>query len=371
MESYSVHRITTEIMIFIENLVNWYIKFNRNRIKGRYYSIDEQSCALSTLYKVLLAISKIFAPFMPFLAETIYQKLKVFLPKDEQVESVHLSMYPLITEFSHDDIVERRMANLQKVSYMIRASRSRSTTAQSIKIPLKSVTIAHDDPEFLQDIVEMEKYLLEEINTLEIKYCNQQGLVKYKILPNHKKLGQTYKQLSKLIIQELYKISNEVLYNYKQAYTPLLVLVNGTTYVMDPDDFTVGIDLDFSRNTQLNPHELWSSENNIITIINTEFDDTIKELHIRRLFVTGVQEIRKRTKLRPWNKINIYYETDEDIIIRTLQKYCAEIVNDLGYSVRPFSEYKVDEKIIVEGTNKIYEKDVKILISDPYNEIEL
>ncbi|AYV82058.1 MAG: isoleucyl-tRNA synthetase, partial [Homavirus sp.] len=347
----------------------WYIKFNRNRIKGRYCTIEDQHHALSTLYRVLIAITKVFAPFMPFLSETLYQKLKTVDISDcEDLPSVHLAQYPTKDEFNPDEVVERRMRRLQQVSVMVRSSRSRSTSSQSIKIPLKSVTIAHDDPVFLDDIQQMGQYLSEEINAIQINYTSQQGLVSYKLVPNFKKLGQNFKQLSKLIIQELGKIDSPTLCAYKNGLIQnLTVNVNQTTYTLEGDDFTISID----TNIHVGMHEIVTTEDNIITIIDTEFTTTVQELYIRRLFVVEVQQMRKNTKLRPWNRIKIYYQSDSDTINNTLVKYNDEIIEDLGYQIYPLSNYDCDmEPMIVNNTTVLCGETVNILISDPYIELQ-
>ena len=78
---------------FVDALSNWYVR----RSRDRFWSGDEQSQdkrdAYWTLYECLLTVSKLIAPFVPFLAETMWRNLAgVF--GDRAVESVHLCDYP-------------------------------------------------------------------------------------------------------------------------------------------------------------------------------------------------------------------------------------------------------------------------------------
>ena len=98
MGNYRLNKIWSHIHNFIEDLTNWYLKFNRNRLKGRFCTKEDQMAAFSTLFLALLNFAKISAPFIPFLAETLYQYLKPLLPI-RSPDSVHLNNYPSASEF--------------------------------------------------------------------------------------------------------------------------------------------------------------------------------------------------------------------------------------------------------------------------------
>lgn len=79
MESYDVSRACRAIVEFMDALTNWYVRLSRRRFWGSDMTDDKYS-AYSTLYTVLLESSKILAPFMPFLAESIYKGLTDISP---------------------------------------------------------------------------------------------------------------------------------------------------------------------------------------------------------------------------------------------------------------------------------------------------
>ncbi len=54
MNDYLLYKVKPELLEFVEDLINWYIKFNRNRLRGRFCDNKEQGRALSTLYRVLM-----------------------------------------------------------------------------------------------------------------------------------------------------------------------------------------------------------------------------------------------------------------------------------------------------------------------------
>lgn len=84
LDNYELDRASRPIMDFVDDLSTWYIRRSRDRVKGD--NQFDKDCTLVTIREVLLSLSKTIAPFMPFLAEEIYQKLRT----DADKESVHL-----------------------------------------------------------------------------------------------------------------------------------------------------------------------------------------------------------------------------------------------------------------------------------------
>ena len=71
MSNYHLDTVCPKLVLFLENLTNWYIKLNRNRIKGNN-GIDETFTNLNVLFNVLLKVTILFSPFVPFTTEMFY-----------------------------------------------------------------------------------------------------------------------------------------------------------------------------------------------------------------------------------------------------------------------------------------------------------
>ena len=71
MEKYRLFNVVPQLFSFIEDLTNWYIRLNRTRYWGKGLGEDKVS-AFSTLYIVLMDLSKLMAPFAPFLSDYLY-----------------------------------------------------------------------------------------------------------------------------------------------------------------------------------------------------------------------------------------------------------------------------------------------------------
>ncbi len=119
LDVYDLTTGTRLIGEFIDELSTWYIRRNRDRLKG-VFGVEEQEYALNTTYYVLLTLSKVIAPIIPFIADELYQKLQG--PR----ESVHLEDWPEVKPLQiHTDIV-RDMAAARAVIEKILALRAQT-----------------------------------------------------------------------------------------------------------------------------------------------------------------------------------------------------------------------------------------------------
>jgi isoleucyl-tRNA synthetase len=111
----------------IDNMTNWYIRFNRKRLKGEY-GLEDTLCALHSLFEALYTLVRGMAPFTPFLTDNIYRRLRPYIPVDilpENNESIHFLPFPEIREESFDSNTERIFSRMQKVIELARVSRER------------------------------------------------------------------------------------------------------------------------------------------------------------------------------------------------------------------------------------------------------
>lgn len=361
MNNYTFYKVKPEIMDFIEDLTNWYIKFNRNRLRGRYCDNIEQSQALSTLYHVMLMFTIIAAPFVPFLTETMYQKLKTLLPSDEQLDSVHLCTYPSVDEFSTNVNVERSMKRLQIVAGIIRSSRTKSDSSTSAKVPIINVIIINDDQQYLDDIKMLENYLCEEVNVMNITYKTSYGTINYKIEPNNKEIGVKYRARGSEIKTKLAELTQDQIMNYlANKDNGLTLFVAGKDIILNEPIFSISK----NQNLTLNKNEFAVTEGQTIVICDFTQNEEVLRSHIMRLFIVAVQKMRKVTSLRPWNKIGIYYHTDNELINKVLTERLNDLKQELLYEVQQMQNRNLNEKEITTDENEIYGSTVTITITD-------
>ena len=154
----------------IDNLTNWYIRFNRKRLKGvAGLGMDDTTAALNTLLQVLFTMIRALAPFTPFLTEHIYQLLRPQLAAVTSAytdaRSVHFLPFPTVQEALFDAAIERQVSVMQRVIQMGRAARERR--GLSLKTPLLSLVVIADCQR-LADVDALKNYVREELNVRDI-----------------------------------------------------------------------------------------------------------------------------------------------------------------------------------------------------------
>jgi isoleucyl-tRNA synthetase len=162
-DSYDLTAAARPIERFVNELSTWYIRRSRRRF-WKSESDSDKISAYYTLYHVLVTVSKLIAPIMPFLSEEMYQHL-VKKQYPESPDSVHLTSYPEYESALHNTELENKMNAILEIVEIVRAIRSLSGV--KVRQPLSRVVIVPKEnfPEFEEDLKEI---LLDEINVKEI-----------------------------------------------------------------------------------------------------------------------------------------------------------------------------------------------------------
>lgn len=308
IESFDVKKIPQIILDFIEDLANWYIKFNRNRLKGKYGE-DDKNKSIFTLKTVFLEMCKIFAPFIPFLSEIFYKILT-----DDA--SVHMCEYPLANKY--DNHIIKSMSYTQKVCIMTRYLRDQTKTFSSVKKPISNLKIIGCHQDLLNSIKDNEKYFKDEINVLNIEYIFDTNHIKYIPKPNHKNIGQKFGKESNKIKQNIAKLDQNDLKNFIETK-----IINVCDNELNDDYLTVDMQMNILKNTD----ELFTVDGDLVVIINTEETELVKELFAYRTLLSIIQQTRKNNKMTIADKFEIIH--DNDIIDKYFDKLKEELECDI------------------------------------------
>ncbi len=159
MEEYNLPKALQGVIPFIEDLSNWFVRRSRRRFGNKNPDENDKKSAFATLYSVLVYLSKLLAPFTPFLAEELYQKIT---GKDE---SVHLLDWPEAGE-PDADVLEKMSRTRAIITDALALRMQKSETENQIKIrqPLSKLTY---DGEKLPDFYE--QIIAEEVNVKKIE----------------------------------------------------------------------------------------------------------------------------------------------------------------------------------------------------------
>ncbi|HEY96662.1 MAG TPA: isoleucine--tRNA ligase [Dehalococcoidia bacterium] len=159
-----------KIEAFVDRLSNWYVRRSRRRFWKSENDADKLS-AYHTLYHCLVTISKLLAPFTPFLAEEIYQNLvKSVFPSVP--ESVHLTDYSVADESKIDKQLSDDNRLAMRVSSLGRAARSKAGI--KVRQPLEDVYVGVSTDWEKRALERVTPLILEELNVKELYYDSPQ-----------------------------------------------------------------------------------------------------------------------------------------------------------------------------------------------------
>lgn len=152
MDAYDIPSAMKPILPFIDDASNWYVRRSRRRFWKSESDEDKQN-AYRTLHYLLTQLSMILAPFTPFLADELFQKMT-------GGESVHLLDWPQAGHINQ--LIIKEMSSLRE--YVNQGLSLRAQNQLKVRQPLPSVTV----PE-LGTFVDFEEILKEELNVKEVK----------------------------------------------------------------------------------------------------------------------------------------------------------------------------------------------------------
>ena len=168
MEGFEIHKATRSIESFvIDDLSNWYIRRSRKRLWVEEENEDKLSC-YSTLHDVFLTLSRLLAPFVPFIAEAIYQRMRY----EGMKESVHLCDYPDFDEGCLDEGLEDAMEKVREIADIGRSLRGK--VGIKIRYPLRElIVVCEEDVE--RKVKGFVDLLREEINVKKVSFSRREG----------------------------------------------------------------------------------------------------------------------------------------------------------------------------------------------------
>ena len=187
LDKYDITSAAIQIGDFTDELSNWYVRRNRERFWSQELT-DDKIGAYVTLYKVLTTLAKVSAPFVPFIADEIYDNL-VYGLDNTAPESVHLCLWPEVDESVIDKKLEEEMDLAYKIVKLGRSARN-SVNIKN-RQPLSKMLISTKSlPDYYNDVVK------EELNVKEVVFgADMKDYVSFEIKPNLPVLGKEYGKL--------------------------------------------------------------------------------------------------------------------------------------------------------------------------------
>ena len=306
MAAYRLNTVVPRLLELIDNTSNWYIRFNRKRLKGEL-GVDDTQHALNTLFEVLFTLVRGLAPFTPFITDLIYLKLLPHIPKSlhsEDMRSVHFLPFPEVRRELYDDVVERRVGRMQRVIELARVSRERRTIG--LKTPLKTLVVIHRDKQYLDDVQSLEGYIIEELNVRDLVLSSDESKydVQYSVSADWPSLGKKLRKDAQMVKKTLPSLTND---DVKRFVAEKRIRVDGIE--LSAEDLIVrrGLKEDEKyKNFEAN------TDNDILTILDAAIYPELADEGVAREIINRVQRLRKKAGLISTDDVKMEYHVQSD-----------------------------------------------------------
>ena len=352
MKAYRLYTVVPRLVSFIEELTNWYVRLNRDRIKGSNGD-SEAIFGLNVLFEVLMTMTQIMSPFTPFYAEYMYQGLRKLCPHygntDPAVpvdsmgksQSVHYLMLPVADASRLDPLAVSRFTTLQQAVTQARISRERRKIRSNL--PLKNVIVISANQEHVDALEYLKPYFLSEINawnvTLSADFSSNCSL---RIVPNFGLLGKRLGKDLKAVQQSINKLTQEQITDFKNTGAITVCGYNFTN-----EDMVTKIE--FNGDNKVYEASV-SDDGSLMVAIDTTCDEEIMQELRAKQFCAQVQKMRKSSGLVVGDRVEVFYsatDADSDIIFQSLAAHSDSTVARLKSMPLPAGQFLSSNAVLI------------------------
>ena len=312
MDAYDNFVACGHITDFVDALSNWYVRRSRDRFWAADKQSPEKLDAYWTLYECLLVTCRMVAPFVPFLAENLWQNLaSVF--KGEAADSVHLCDYPETNSELVDEALSEQMGLVRLIASLGR--NARSAAELKVRQPLAKVEVILADTTHQQWLEDHAAVIADELNVKKIEYSDEpEKFVDHQVVPNFKMLGP---KLGKLM-PKVKKALND------QSGSELLANIRDNGMINLNID---GQEVEIVREEveiRIQAKSGWAAANDkgVVVVLSTELTPELIAEGTARDLVRAIQDTRKERGCEFTDRIELGIET-QDVTIEDFFDYIA------------------------------------------------
>ena len=310
---------------FVDELSNWYVRRGRERFWGKGMD-DTKEAAFATLYAVLVTLSKVIAPFVPFMAEDMYQNL-VRSVDETAPESVHLCDFPTADESLIDEDLNTQMSALLEVVGLGRACRAGANL--KVRQPAAALYVkgTHFDGAF-SALAE------DELNVKQVIFTDDaRAFTTYNLKPQMRTLGPKYGKLLGRIGQKLKELDgNDVVDAFERGETVRFSLAD-TEVVLAKDDV-------LTESAQ-KPGFAAQTDGGVTVVLDCNLTPELVCEGYQREMISKLQNMRKDAAFEVSDRIEVTYEADDEL--------AAAIESGRDFIMRSVLAVKLERAAAPEG----------------------
>jgi len=368
MVAYRLYTVMPALVHFVTQLTNWYVRLNRERLKGMIENEDPE-IGLQVLYDVLMEVTILMAPFTPFITEHLYQHLRKKQPSYDadssgntnpptigKSDSVHYLQLPKYDESRLNAEAVDAMGALQTIIEQGRNVREKRKI--SLKTPVKSVVVIlrNPSPSVVTSLTgPLKKYILSELNAwnfVVVRKEEEKDWVKMSLQPNFKMLGKKLGKKMGAVKKIVENMSHE------EAITALEageMVIEGISINTESEIISK---LAFAK-----PESYWestaTSEGSTVVAVDCTQDEAIISSGKSRELINVIQQLRKSAGLDLSDKVEIFFEEEGDAVENAVKQNVPLFLTKLK-GVVPLPHKFCESWSVILGRESVVIGDTKV-----------
>lgn len=306
LSNYRITESSRAILDFVEELSNWYVRRSRERFWQKDMNQDKIN-AYMTLFTALETLSKLTAPFIPFMAEDIYRNLVVKVDSNAP-ESVHLCDFPVANKNFIDSVVEEQMAIVLKAVVAGRAARNGANIKNRQPLPNMFVKNSGNLNE------DFAKIIREELNVKAVELSDDVSeFTTYSFKPQLRTVGPKYGKYLNQIRKALSEVDGGLAMTELKAQGHIAFDFDGFEVTLAEEDLLI----DSAK------IEGYASvvDGDMTVVLDTNLTEELLEEGFVREIISKIQTMRKEAGFEVTDHIHFGYAGNDkvtEVIIKNL-----------------------------------------------------
>ncbi len=304
LDGYDVTGAGRAIEGFVDDLSNWYVRRNRRRF-WKSESDTDKLAAYQTLYEALVTVTKLAAPFIPFVTDDMYRNLVLAVQPDAPM-SVHLADFPKADPALIDEKLLKETGSVIRVVSLGRAARSAAKL--KVRQPLLEVLVKPRNADEREGLERFVQQVLEELNVKNLQVVTPEqssDIMNYTIKANFKllgpKLGKRLGEVQKVLAGVN---GSQVAAQVRAGQNVSVTLSDGETISLTPEEVLV----------EAKQKEGYAvvEDGGYVVALNKTVTPELKREGLLRDLVRFIQDSRKNAGFNVSDKISTYYQFEAD-----------------------------------------------------------
>ena len=346
LDAYDFHGAALALEQLTDGLSNWYVRRSRDRGWSKAAPDNAPKWAFWwTLYEVLTSMTRLLAPFTPFLAEDLHRVLERELFEDAEA-SVHLCRYPEPDAALLDPALEARMALAQRAVNLGLAVRTGAKLKVRQVLPRAVVLLSSASEE--EDVRALAAVIADELNVKEVEVSRDYDrYVEFDVRVDFRKLGPRFGKRLGAVRQALAALPDDELASKARAGQPVVLSVGGVEEALTPDELDV-------RLKARDGFEA-AQERGAVVVLDTQLTPALVAEGLAREVQSRVQALRKERDLPFDARIELWVHTEGDVaaaVAEHQQAIARETQTDALHLGPPPAGAALKE-VVVEGTTVV------------------